>query len=115
MSSGSLPSFLVGSIAGNVLRDFRVGIDYVRGVTYLEQHAAAHDGDLDSPGLVLKVPNTGEFQIVALAKPRRSEIASPALPGDRLLTIDGLTAPVRGAERSSMPSAGSPARAESSA
>jgi hypothetical protein len=80
---------VVGAVAGNVLRDFRVGIDYAHGVTYLEQHAEPHDGDLDSPGLVLDMTFDGEVHVAGLARVGGASAAADVKPGDRLLSIDG--------------------------
>ncbi len=95
--SENMTAPIVGSIAGNMLRDFCVGIDYAHGATYLEQHAGPHDGDLDSPGLVLAFEDGGELDVAGLARTGSGEIPPAVHPRDRLLAVDGLS--VTGATR----------------
>ena len=65
--------------------------------TYLEQHAGPHDGDLDSPGLVLAFEDGGELDVAGLARTGSGEIPPAVHPRDRLLAVDGLS--VTGATR----------------
>jgi hypothetical protein len=50
--SGMMRAPIIGALAGNILRDFRVEIDYPHGATYLERNQESTDTDLTSLGLV---------------------------------------------------------------
>lgn len=80
---------IVGAIAGNFLRGFRVQIDYAHGLTYLEQTGKLDPNDLDVAGLVLQPKADGSFLVAGVAKKDGKEILEGVAAGDKLLQIDG--------------------------
>jgi hypothetical protein len=87
------PSPIVGALGGNVLKHFRVEIDYPEGATYLEQSGIECGGDMDSAGLVLDVRADAragnQLIVVALTSTAAGFNRKRVLPGDRILQIDG--------------------------
>ena len=79
---------VIGSIGGNVLRHFRVDIDYPNNRLYLKRENAGHGMPLDMVGIMLE-PSDGGYMIARVAK-RENGLEK----GDRLLRID--TTPISG-------------------
>ena len=77
--SGMMTAPIVGALAGNVLRDFRIEIDYQNGFVYLEQRKDPSNPEISGVGLVL---SSG----LSVAASRNIEIH----PGDKLVAVDGI-------------------------
>jgi hypothetical protein len=88
---------IVGAVAGNVLRTFRVEIDYANGVTYLEQATQPDANDLDSIGIIFQAKTDGSYYIAGLARKNSEVVAQGSTAGDRILQVDGFN--VTGATR----------------
>lgn len=82
--SGMLGKPVIGSLGGNVLRDFRITIDYPAGQVYLERTSHRGHGPLDLVGIRLTPSAQGGCEIAG-TEPGVNGIH----PGDRLLKIDG--------------------------
>jgi predicted aspartyl protease len=80
---------IVGAIAGNILRDFRVEIDYQNGATYFERESRTTDNDLVSVGLILALANNGDPVITALCSAAGEDVKSGVQLRDRLIAVDG--------------------------
>ncbi len=78
----------IGALGGNVLKHFRVEIDFEAGTTYLEQHTQTDQHDMDMVGLVLSPHADGTYRITAVADRNDSEVLQSIKPNDRLLQID---------------------------
>lgn len=78
-----------GWIGGNVLKSFRLTIDYSHHMTYWQQEMPIDTRDLDQVGLVLG-RNDGITTIVGIAKKNGVPTVAGVVPGDRLLKIDGV-------------------------
>ena len=77
-----------GWIAGNVLKFFRLTLDYPNRTSYWRQEAPLGAGELDAVGLVLaRVGQTVTAASVARKKGRPT--VSDVIPGDRLVSVDG--------------------------
>lgn len=83
MSKG-LGKPVIGSIAGNVLRHFRVTVDYPAGKVYLKREATQHDNGIDMVGIMLEPASGGGYEVV-----RTLPGVSHVKVGDRLLKVDG--------------------------
>jgi hypothetical protein len=79
---------IIGSIGGNVLRDFRIEIDYRRGITYLERKSRSRDTDLTGVGVVIQMANR-EPVITGIGSTASSATKILVRPNDRILAIDG--------------------------
>jgi len=80
---------IVGAIGGNVLRHFRVEIDYAGGTTYLEAHTVDFATDLDGIGLVLGETAEGVHRVDALARIDGKPVCDGVQVGDLVRSVDG--------------------------
>ena len=74
---------IIGSIGGNVLRDFRVTIDYPSGKIYLQHQKSQQNPTLDMVKVTLVNAPQGGYEIAGAAGGVRD-----IMPGDRLVKID---------------------------
>ncbi len=80
---------IIGALGGNVLRQFRVEIDYAAGVTYFERSGKDDPADLDLVGLTLSA-GPGQSIVVTAVSPAADETALEQIkPGDMLRSVDG--------------------------
>jgi predicted aspartyl protease len=80
---------IVGSLAGNVLRCFRVQIDYAHGVTYLEMDQNVRVNGLDVVGIVVRAQPGGTYSIDGVAKKDGKAVIDDVRSGDTLLQVGG--------------------------
>lgn len=81
---------VVGALGGNVLRGFRVEVDYGRGEAWLEQGAVLGPDDTDMVGMVLtREPATGELDGAAYRVAAAVTGLGEVRVGDRLVAVDG--------------------------
>jgi predicted aspartyl protease len=80
---------VVGALGGNVLRQFRVEIDYAAGVTYLERSANAEPDDLDLVGLTFAQTPDNSLIVEAVSSGADQALQDQIKPGDRLRSVDG--------------------------
>jgi Aspartyl protease len=80
---------IVGALAGNVLRAFRVEIDYANGYTYWEQTGVLESNDLDLVGLVLRPEKDGTYTIVGLSEQSHPLTLQTVKPNDLLKAVNG--------------------------
>jgi hypothetical protein len=87
-----------GMLGANVMKSFRVTLDYANHASYWLQQAPLDTHDLDQVGLVL-VRQKSVVTVVSIAQRNGAPAVTGVEPGDMLLTIDGAdTAPMtRGA------------------
>lgn len=83
------PEPIVGALGGNVLRSFRVEIDYPHGETYLEQSTEKTGKDMNSAGLVLDVNTAHQLVVRAVATSAAALTKRNVRPGDVILDIEG--------------------------
>ena len=81
---------IIGALAGNVLRDFRVEIDYQNGFTYFERSGSSTDLDRLSVGLILARGSGGVLVVSGVSSNASPDVASSVLAGDRLIAVDGI-------------------------
>jgi predicted aspartyl protease len=82
---------IAGAIAGNVLRNYRVQIDYAEGATYLEKigNPSPNANDLDVVGLILQPRPDGSFTVLGVAQKDGKPVVEGIEKKDRLLKIEG--------------------------
>ena len=85
------PVPVIGWIGGNVLKAFRLTVDYPNHVLYWLRQSAPEFDDLNQVGLTLKLQN-GEYVIAAVATKHGRPAVNDVAPGDKLLLIGGLKA-----------------------
>jgi len=88
-TSFETPDSIVGALGGNVLKSFRVEIDYPHGTSYLEQKATDAGDDMNSVGLVLDVDAANNLIVRAVSSTAAALTISNIHPGDQILEIDG--------------------------
>jgi hypothetical protein len=80
---------VIGWIGGNVLKAFRLTIDYPNRVTYWLKQSDPDSHDLDQVGLTLRSEGTG-YVVAAVATKNGKPTVEGVLPGDKLLRVGEL-------------------------
>jgi predicted aspartyl protease len=88
--SSLMTSPIVGAIGGNVLKQFRVEIDYANGVVYLQRGGPSEPNDLDQVGLTLAATPSGALMISAVSAGNDAGVLQDLRAGDRLLRVNGV-------------------------
>jgi Aspartyl protease len=86
--SADMTEPIVGVLAGNVLRQFRIDLDYPAGIAYLESGRRAGGFDLDCVGLVVQVKEDGTALVSGVARKNGRPEITGVQAGDRLLRVD---------------------------
>jgi hypothetical protein len=84
------PVPVIGWMGANVLKSFRLTIDYPRRMTYWLQQSALDPHEIDQVGVTLKAIG-GRYFVAAVATQNGKPTVDGVLPGDKLLKIGGLT------------------------
>jgi hypothetical protein len=87
--SGMMTAPILGSLAGNVLREFRVEIDYAHEQVYLERTGRSPAHEMDLVPLVLRQGTKGEWIIMSVPPANLAGLGGQVLPGDVLERVDG--------------------------
>ena len=87
--SKKAPGPVIGWLGGNVLKGFRVTIDFPRHLTYWLRERDDHPNDLDQIGVTLEKRNDGYFIAGVAAKDGHATVDG-VRAGDRLLQVDAL-------------------------
>ena len=87
--SKKAPEPVIGWIGGNVLKGFRVMIDFPRRIIYWEQQTELDPHDLDQVGVTLEKRDAGYF-IAGIAQKDGKPTADAVRVGDRLIQVDDL-------------------------
>jgi hypothetical protein len=81
---------IVGSIGGNVLRAFRIEIDYSNGRVYLRQSGSMEAGDLDVVPITISPVSGAGFIVTGVSSEFTGGPAGSISTGDKLLKIDNV-------------------------
>jgi hypothetical protein len=82
---------ILGALAGNVLRQFRVEIDYAAGVVYFERAEDAEPHDLDMVGLIFGETSDNSLVVSGISSEADQALRNQVKVGDRLLSVDGVS------------------------
>jgi hypothetical protein len=82
---------IAGALAGNVLREFRVEIDYLNGFTYLDHTGSGTDSDLVSVGLVLTGGLDKSLVVSGISSAAAADVKEQVHAGDKLLAVDDVS------------------------
>ncbi len=83
-----MTSPIIGALGGNVLRAFRVQIDYAHGTTYVEKTGELDANDLDAVPLIVEAQSDGNYLIGGVARKDNMPLISGVKSGDKLLRVD---------------------------
>jgi hypothetical protein len=83
------PAPVIGWLGGNVLKAFRLTIDYPNHKIYWLSETEPDPHDLDQIGLTLQY-EAGEYFVAAIVLQNGKPTVENTLPGDKLIQIDGL-------------------------
>jgi hypothetical protein len=87
--SGKAGETVDGWIGGNVMKSYRLTIDYPARMSYWLQQAPIDRKDLNQVGIVL-AHNANTAVVVAIAQKNGAPTVAGIQPGDKLLKIDGV-------------------------
>ena len=79
---------IVGAIAGNVLRAFRVEIDYQHGLTYLEKGKDVDSERINTVGVVIGPYPDASYTIGGVARCNEKNLVEGVQSGDKLVGIN---------------------------
>ncbi len=88
--SQKTPEPVVGFVGGNILRQFRLEIDYANRATYWKRVAPPNPDDLDQVGITIGV-HGGKYFVIALPTQNGKSIVHGITVNDQLLSVDGMT------------------------
>src|SRR5262245_3346097 len=96
--SKKAPEPVIGWLGGNVLRGFRVMIDFPRRMSYWERVSDLDPNDLDQVGVTLEKRSDGYF-VAGIAEKAGKPTVDAVRIGDKLIQVDGvlLSGATRGA------------------
>lgn len=86
--SADMTEPIVGTLAGNVLRHFRIDLDYPAGIAYLESGRMLGDVDLDCVGLIVQVKGDGTVLVSGVSRKNGRPEITGVQAGDTLLRVD---------------------------
>lgn len=86
-TSFETPAPIVGALGGNVLRQFRVEIDYPAQKCFFEHSDRQQTNEFDTVGLVLDTNTKGELVVRAVSSTASNVTRRNVLPGDIILQI----------------------------
>jgi hypothetical protein len=81
---------VIGWLGGNVLRQFRITIDYPNKMSYWEQEGVPDSEDLNYVGLTL-LSRGGDYYVAGIADRNDRPAVTGVQAGDKLVQIDALT------------------------
>ena len=91
--SQKTPGPVVGFLGGNVLRAFRLEIDYANQATYWKRENELDAHDLDQVGIIIQ-PGGGKYVVIGMATQDGKKTVDRVAANDRLISVDGV--PVTG-------------------
>jgi hypothetical protein len=88
--SKKAPEPVVGWIGGNILKSFRVEIDYAENATYWKPQAPLDSHDLDQVPITIDPEINGGFTVVGIAERNGRKLLDEVRPGDKLIQVGDL-------------------------
>ena len=79
---------IIGALAGNVLRHFRIDLDYAAGVAYLQSDGIDNFTDLDCVGIIVHVEPNGTVAVSGVSQRDGHPEFAGVSSGDLLLRVD---------------------------
>jgi hypothetical protein len=88
--SGKSAGPVAGFLGANVLRGFRLEVDYPNRLTHWEAGPPPDPDDLDTVGLTLRPEVNGEFTVAGVAMKNGRAVVEGIQSGDKLVRVGGL-------------------------
>jgi len=88
--SKKAPEKVVGFIGGNVLKSFRIEIDYANHETYWSQQSPIDAHDMDQVPLTLRPQPDGSYEVIGVFTGNGKKQVESIEPGDKLIKIGDL-------------------------
>lgn len=88
--SKKAPEAVIGFIGGNILKSFRIEIDYANHATYWLQQSAIDTDDMNQVPLVLRPEQDGGYTVIGICERNGRRLIDGVLPGDKLVMIGDL-------------------------
>jgi hypothetical protein len=80
---------VLGFIGANVLKGYRLEVDFPNKMTYWEAGTAPEPNDLDIVGLNIRPEADGGYSVAAVAVKGGKPAVEGVRPGDRIISVDG--------------------------
>jgi hypothetical protein len=80
---------VAGELGGNVLKSFRIDIDYANGVAYFDKATGADADQLDMVGLIVRPEADGSYSVGSDIDVTGDAAKSAIAVNDHLIAIDG--------------------------
>ncbi|HKW88499.1 MAG TPA: hypothetical protein VJN21_07055 [Candidatus Acidoferrales bacterium] len=88
--SKKTPAPVAGFLGGNVLRAFRIEIDYANHATYWSREGEVDPHDLDQVGITIGSAPGGKYIVIGLATRNGTNAVKGVEVNDQLLSVDGV-------------------------
>jgi len=88
--SKKAPQPVIGFIGGNILKSFRIEIDYAKHATYWLQEMPIDRDDMAQVPVVLRPERDGTYTVIGICRRNGKKLMNGVLPGDKLVAIGGL-------------------------
>jgi predicted aspartyl protease len=86
--SGDMSKPIIGALAGNVLRHFRIELDYAAGLAYLQSDGTDNFADLACVGIIVHVDPNGAVVVSGVSQRDGRPQVAGVNAGDLLLRVD---------------------------
>jgi hypothetical protein len=86
--SADMAQPIIGTLSGNVLRHFRIDLDYPAEVAYLQWDLTGGNADLDCVGLIVQVNRDGTVMVSGTSQDHGHPEIPGVRAGDLLLRVD---------------------------
>jgi len=81
---------VIGWIGGNVLKSFRVELDFAENATYWMQQTPLDSHDLDQVPITINPEPGGSFTVIGVAEQKGQKLLDEVKPGDKLVQVGDL-------------------------
>lgn len=89
--SKKAPEKVAGFVGGNVLKSFRIEIDYAHHQTYWSQQSPIDAADMNQVPLTIRPDADGSYTVIGVFTRKGKKQVEGVEPGDKLLRVDTLT------------------------
>jgi hypothetical protein len=88
--SEKAPQPVIGFIGGNVLKSFRIEIDYANHATYWLPETGIDRDDMDQVPVVLRPERDASYTVIGIGQRNGKNLMDGVLPGDKLISVGTL-------------------------